>query len=200
MALLTFFMIILLKPVTIFYHLLFVLTKYVSYRLRQNYGKKKIRTRWVRTPTGRRIHRYGGPLRARCLRRLRNTKLLASRTETVGTTGICLSNVREKLRNLCQHYVRLATYAFTRVSTRCIALHASTVSNLRTPDHRYDTDSRTLIIDNGCSASITNDLADFIFPPFKVKASIQGYSGSTNATHIGTVCWKENRGRSRCST
>jgi hypothetical protein len=47
-----------------------------------------------------------------------------------------------------------------------------------------------LIIDNGCSTSITNELADFIFPPFKVNASIQGYSGSTTATHIGTVCWK----------
>jgi hypothetical protein len=195
MALLTYFMVILLKPVTIFYYLLFVLTKYVYCRLCQNYGKKRIRTRWVRTRTGRCIHWYGGTLRARCLQRLRNTKLLASRAETVGTTGTCLSNVRGKLRNLCQHYVRLATYAFTRVSTRCIALHASTVSNLRASDHRYDTDSRTLIIDNGCSASITNDLTDFIFPPFKVKASIQGYSGSTNATHL-----LENRGRSRCST
>jgi hypothetical protein len=55
---------------------------------------------------------------------------------------------------------------------------------------QLDSDSHTLILDNGCSASITNCMDDFVSPPWRVRANIEGYSGSTSATHVGTVCWK----------
>jgi hypothetical protein len=55
---------------------------------------------------------------------------------------------------------------------------------------QLDSDSHTLIIDNGCSASITNSMEDFISPPWRVRANIGGYSGSTSATHVGRVRWK----------
>jgi hypothetical protein len=55
---------------------------------------------------------------------------------------------------------------------------------------QLDTDSHTLIIDNGCSASITNSMEDFVSLPWWVRANIEGYSGSTSATHVGTVRWK----------
>jgi hypothetical protein len=53
-----------------------------------------------------------------------------------------------------------------------------------------DTDSHTLIVDNGCSASITNCIDNYVSPPWRVRANIEGYSGSTSATHVGTVHWK----------
>jgi hypothetical protein len=58
------------------------------------------------------------------------------------------------------------------------------------PPIRLDTDSHTLIIDNGCSSSITNCIDDYVSPPWRVRANIEGYSGSTSATHVGTVRWK----------
>jgi hypothetical protein len=140
----------------------------------------------VRTPTGRRIRRYGSALRPRCLRHLRNLNADSYAANVKSAT--CFTSLYKRLRIYYQLYKRLIVYVTERISTECIALHASTTQNLRTTAQKYDTDSHILIIDNGCSASITNDLTDFIFPPFKVKASIQGYSGSTNATHIGTVC------------
>jgi hypothetical protein len=55
---------------------------------------------------------------------------------------------------------------------------------------RLDTDSHILIIDNGCSSSITNCIDDYVSPPWRARANIEGYSGSTSATHVGTVHWK----------
>jgi hypothetical protein len=47
-----------------------------------------------------------------------------------------------------------------------------------------------LIVDNGCSFSITNCIDDYVSPPWRERANIEGYSGSTSATYIGTVHWK----------
>jgi alkylated DNA repair dioxygenase AlkB len=33
-------------------------------------------------------------------------------------------------------------------------------------------------------------MEDFISPPWRVRVNIEGYSGSTSATHIGTVRWR----------
>ncbi len=52
-----------------------------------------------------------------------------------------------------------------------------------------DTDSSLLLIDSGCSQSITNDLADFIDTPCPTSILIEEYTGSTMATKIGTVHW-----------
>jgi hypothetical protein len=35
-------------------------------------------------------------------------------------------------------------------------------------------------------------MEDFISPPWRVRANIEGYSGSTSATHVGTVRWRIN--------
>lgn len=89
-------------------------------------------------------------------------------------------------------YCQLCIQAIDMVGRtyRRFALHASTTKSFHSTAHKYNTDSCTLIIDDSCSASTTNNMADFVFPPFKVNASIQGYSGCTTATHIGTVYWK----------
>jgi hypothetical protein len=71
-----------------------------------------------------------------------------------------------------------------------IPLHTLNTTTSHTPVSppiRLDTDSHTLIIDNGCSSSITNCIDDYVSPPWRVRANIEGYSGSTSATHVGTV-------------
>ena len=54
---------------------------------------------------------------------------------------------------------------------------------------QFDSDSRTLIIDDGASACITNDIGDFIEPPTKVNRKVRGIKGHTKATHRGTIKW-----------
>jgi hypothetical protein len=171
--LLTFFINFFLGHTLILSQVFIVSISYVFHRLSQNYDKKKVRIRWVRTPTGRRIHRYGGTLRTHCLRRLR-TNSAELRTVNVGSAAHFSSpcNLCSKLYSLYHLCATLVIWVSSGIYTECVALHTSTVKGLRPVTQRYDTDSRTLIIDNGCSASITNDWKDFIYPPFKVNASI----------------------------
>ena len=54
---------------------------------------------------------------------------------------------------------------------------------------QFDSDSRTLMIDDGASACITNDKGDFIEPPTKVNRKVRGIKGHAKATHRGTIKW-----------
>jgi len=54
----------------------------------------------------------------------------------------------------------------------------------------FDTDSFTLTVDNCASASITNNIKDFIEPPKASRTKILGISGVSAATLVGTVRWK----------
>ena len=54
---------------------------------------------------------------------------------------------------------------------------------------QFDSNSSTLMIDDGASACITNDKGDFIEPPKKVNRKVRGIKGHTKATHCGTVKW-----------
>ena len=55
---------------------------------------------------------------------------------------------------------------------------------------QFDSDSRTLMIDDGASACITNDKGDFIEPPKKVNRKVRGIKGHAKATHRGTIKWQ----------
>ena len=60
----------------------------------------------------------------------------------------------------------------------------------KTPSGRqFYSDSRTLVIDDGASACITNDKGDFIEPPTKVNRKVRGIKGHAKATHRGTIKW-----------
>ena len=54
---------------------------------------------------------------------------------------------------------------------------------------QFDSDSRTLMIDDGASACITNDKGDFIEPPKKVNRKVRGIKGHAKATPRGTIKW-----------
>jgi hypothetical protein len=61
----------------------------------------------------------------------------------------------------------------------------------------FDTDSFELLVDNGASRSITNNKSDFIDTPRLVPTKIEGYSGVSKASFIGTVKWsiEDDQGR-----
>jgi hypothetical protein len=54
----------------------------------------------------------------------------------------------------------------------------------------YDSDSGPLIVDNGCSASMSPYLSDFIGKLTKCNVKVDGFGGgSVGATHKGTIRW-----------
>ena len=54
----------------------------------------------------------------------------------------------------------------------------------------FDLDSQPLMFDDGASASITNDLWDFVTRPTAITHKVKGIAGSAKATYCGTVKWK----------
>ena len=54
---------------------------------------------------------------------------------------------------------------------------------------QFDSDSKPLMLDDGASASITNDLNDIIHPPKQVNHKVRGIKGHANGTHLGMICW-----------
>jgi len=50
-------------------------------------------------------------------------------------------------------------------------------------------------VDNCCTASITNDINDFVVPPRCTRTTVEGYNGT--ATAIGTIKWEiaDDRGK-----
>ena len=61
----------------------------------------------------------------------------------------------------------------------------------------FDTDSHCIMFDNGASASIMNDLKNFITTPTCIKCNVKGISGNAQATFRGRVKWQleDNQGK-----
>ena len=65
------------------------------------------------------------------------------------------------------------------------------------PSHGiFDSDAQALMLDDGASACITNDMEDFIEPPKQVDKKVKGIKGHAHATHRGTIKWhiEDDRG------
>jgi len=56
-------------------------------------------------------------------------------------------------------------------------------------DLTFDSDSYQIMVDNGASYSISNNIDDFIEPPTTIGQKIQGFAGSLTTSLIGTVQW-----------
>jgi len=104
--------------------------------------------------------------------------------------GYCTHHYDSTLRTDCIHHLHTHFKRHRVQQYNSCTFNTSTSRTPITNPIQLGTDSCTLIIDNGCSTSITTCIKDFISPPWQVRANIEGYSGSTSATHIGTVCWK----------
>ena len=80
--------------------------------------------------------------------------------------------------------------------TRCLMAHQEVLwyqLNLSygyTPQRlRSNSDSQTLMVDDGASACITNDKNDFIGMPKSISRKVNGINGQAQETHRGTVRW-----------
>ena len=57
------------------------------------------------------------------------------------------------------------------------------------PSDTFDSNAQTLMLDDGASASITNNINDFIQPPKRVDKMVKGIKAHAQATHRGTLKW-----------
>ena len=60
----------------------------------------------------------------------------------------------------------------------------------RTPRATFESDVTNLMIDDGASACITNNLKDFVSRSHHINQWIKGIARHARATHRGTVLWK----------
>jgi hypothetical protein len=60
-----------------------------------------------------------------------------------------------------------------------------------TSTHRavFDSDSYDILVDAGATASITNNLNDYVRPPQKTSICIKGFKGTSRNARVGTVKW-----------
>ena len=80
----------------------------------------------------------------------------------------------------------------THDSHRPATAHATTKINnkfTREQDHRYDTDSYNIGIDNHASYCMSNAKADFTGPLRKARVRIKGVGGNLNSVMLGTLRW-----------
>ena len=75
--------------------------------------------------------------------------------------------------------------ALPSVTLMCLASRIQSTGT----DHSYDSDSYQLGIDNHASYSMTNNQADFIDTPVKVRVRIKGINGNVVSALRGTVKW-----------
>ncbi len=83
-------------------------------------------------------------------------------------------------------------YFFQVLQTKVVSVYNATTKTKRRQSTNYilfDSDSFPIMVDNGASYSISNDLRDFLTPPTKLGPKIQGFAGSSTASWIGTVEW-----------
>ena len=57
------------------------------------------------------------------------------------------------------------------------------------PSQSFDSDSQMLMLDDGASACITNNINDYTESPKRVDRKVKGIKGHARATHRGTVKW-----------
>ncbi len=87
-------------------------------------------------------------------------------------------NILEYFFEILQAKITLAYNVTTQTKCQPFTNHVS-----------FDSDSFPIMVDNGASYSISNDLKDSITPPTRLGPKIQGFAGSSTTSLIGTVEW-----------
>lgn len=101
---------------------------------------------------------------------------------------------REILQSIKSGRFRTIGLPILALTMVIFSLKASTTA---VNDHKYDSDSFLIAIDNCSSRCITNSMTDFVVPPTRVNVKVKGIGGSVVATHKGTVRWsiEDDHGR-----
>ena len=79
----------------------------------------------------------------------------------------------------------------TVLTSSCLNLFCYTTAHTITDNNAngFDSDSFIILIDNCCSACVTNELTDFEGVPTKVNSKVKGIGGAIYFTHKGTIRW-----------
>jgi hypothetical protein len=120
-------------------------------------------------------HNYNRAMRA---------KVLMLQLISIQNQNVLASQVYTKYRSLSSSHC--APYLNTKTS---ICLQANQSQTTEPQKVSFDSDSFEILVDNGASRSITNNKKDFIDTPRLVRTLIEGYSGTSEASLIGTVKW-----------
>ena len=110
-----------------------------------------------------------------------------------------LSRLRARSSALLFHTIYVCTATASKTRTAAYTPRSGTYYDVRSTARGlsqpardpmvFDTDSFNLVVDNCASASITNDLRDYISPPSKSRTRIVGVTGVSSSTMVGTVKW-----------
>jgi hypothetical protein len=81
----------------------------------------------------------------------------------------------------------LMAYSVVTMGVACAQAHCDNAAP--TSAHRavFDSDSYDILVDGGTTASITNNLNDFVKPPQKTSIRIKGFNGTSSNARVGTV-------------
>jgi hypothetical protein len=81
-------------------------------------------------------------------------------------------------------------YIMTRLTSSLTRIHAFSCTHApHLKDHKYNSDSYLIEINNPASASMTNSEDDFIITPTPTGLKIKGIKGYLKSTKIGMVRW-----------
>ena len=111
-------------------------------------------------------------------------KVLMLQLISIQNQNVLASQVYTKYRSLSSSHC--APYLNTKTS---ICLQANQSQTTKPQKVSFDSDSFEILVDNGASRSITNNKKDFIDTPRLARTLIEGYSGTSEASLIGTVKW-----------
>ena len=94
-------------------------------------------------------------------------------------------------RKATPHSQAAVLMAFSAVIMGVARAHAHSDNASPTSAHRtvFDSDSYDILVDGGATASITNNIHDFVIPPQKTSIRIKGFNGTSSTARVGTVKW-----------
>ena len=101
------------------------------------------------------------------------------------------------IQRCCQLSQGLVLTSLATVASDQSVIYSTNIQQHSASDP-YNSNSYLILIDNCCSACITNNIKNFDCRPATVNASVKEVRGAINLTHNGPVKWsfKDDQGRS----
>jgi hypothetical protein len=83
----------------------------------------------------------------------------------------------------------LMAYSAVTMGVACAQAHCDNAAPTSAHPAVFDSDSYDILVDGGATASITNNLNDFVKSPQKTSIRIKGFNGTSSNARVGTVKW-----------
>jgi hypothetical protein len=80
-------------------------------------------------------------------------------------------------------------YSAVTIAVACAQAHCDDDAPASAHHAVFDSDSYAILVDDGATVSITNNLNNFVTPPQKSNIRIKGFNGTSSNAKVGTVKW-----------